>query len=368
MNSGHNLASRLFPILALVSAIFVTSAASPKMEFFKGGGNVKRTVLCRFLSVFSCVTCLLLFGVPAQAQTAHVKINHPPGDFAVVNGAKLWYESEGEGQPLLLIPGGPGTAHDYFHPFLSDLAGSCRIIYFDAFGRGKSDRAKSPVEYTFQRDVEDIEALRKTLRLGKINVLGHSYGVAVAQAYALKYPESVERLILANGPFSAEMWQAGQDVLNYEIRNQFPEIWQKIEDVRAQGYHSSAKEHQAVYRLPEGLLYFYDASNENKVAPHDWNPEVFFSIAGDDANFLIGGDIAKLDFRTQLKKLKMPILVIAGRYDRIGLPRFEVQFRRYAPQAEFVMFEKSGHYPFIEENAKTIRVLREFLIKPIATH
>lgn len=324
--------------------------------------NVRNRGLVDLAWPFGLVIYLLLIGLSAQAPTSHVKANHPPGDFAVVNDARLWYESEGNGEPLLLIPGGPGTAHNYFHPFFSDLAKSCRIIYFDPFGRGKSDRAKSPREYTFERDVEDVDGLRKELGLGKINVLGHSYGGAVAQAYALKHPESVKRLVLANCPFSGEMWQAGQEVLNYEIRNQFPEMWQRIEEVRAQGYHSSTKEHQQVYQLPEGLLYFYDASNAHKVS-RDWNPDVFFAIAGDDANFLIGGDIAKLDFRTQLKNLTMPLLIIAGRYDRVGLPRFSLQFRSYAPQAQFAMFEKSGHYPFIEENAETIRLLREFLTK-----
>lgn len=321
---------------------------------------MKRQRLVDILLTLSCMICLLLFSTAAHAQMDRVKVNHPPGNFATVNGAKIWYESEGTGEPLLLIPGGPGSAHDYFHPFFSELAGSHQIIYIDAFGRGKSERAHSLAEYRLARDVEDIEGIRKALRLGKINVLGHSYGGVVAQAYALTYPASVKRLIIANAPFSGEMWQAGQDVLNYELRNQFPEMWQKIKEVRAQWYHSSAKRHQEVYQLPAGLLYFYDASNADKVV-FNFNPEVFFAIAGDDANFLIGGDIAKTDFRTRLKNLKMPTLIMAGRYDRIGLPRLLLQFRRYAPQARFVMFEKSGHYPFIEENVETIRILKEFL-------
>lgn len=67
------------------------------------------------------------------------------------------------------------------------MASSVRVISFDAFGRGKSDRAKSASEYTFSRDVADIEGLRVALGLGKIALLGHSYGGMVAQAYALKY-------------------------------------------------------------------------------------------------------------------------------------------------------------------------------------
>ena len=298
------------------------------------------------------------------SQTTSFKTKHPPGDYVVVNDAKLWYESEGQGETLLLIAGGPGTSHSYFHPYFSTLADSYRVIYFDAFGRGKSDRAKLPSDYTFERDVEDIEGLRKALGLGQINVLGHSYGGLVAQAYTLKYPNSIKRLILANTFFSGEMWQANNDSYNHEIRNQYPEVWEKIQQLRARGVRSSAKEHQEVYStIPAGLLYFYDASNANKQVV-EFNPEVYYAIAGDDADFLIGGDIVKLDFRAELKNLRMPVLILAGRFDRVALPRFSIEFSDYAPQAEFVMFEKSGHYPYIEETAKMFEVVRSFLNTP----
>ncbi len=83
---------------------------------------------------------LLIFSSIITAQG----INHPPGNYAVVNGHRLWYEIEGTGEPVLLIPGGPGSSHTYFHPWFSELAKNFKVIYFDAYGRGKSDRAKSP--------------------------------------------------------------------------------------------------------------------------------------------------------------------------------------------------------------------------------
>jgi proline iminopeptidase len=298
----------------------------------------------------------------APATSVEQKILHPPGAYATVNGAKLWYESEGSGEPLLLIAGGPGDAH-YFHPYFSTMASSVRVISFDAFGRGKSDRAKSPTEYTFSRDVEDVEGLRKALGLGKIALLGHSYGGMVAQAYALKYPEHLTKLILADTLYSGEMWQANNDSCNYELRNQFPEMWDKVQELRSAGLHSSAKEHQKAYELPDGLLYFHDASIAEKLPKeaNDTNTDVYYAIVGDDGDFLIGGDIAALDFRTQLKTLKMPTLIVTGRYDRVALPRFAVQFKKYAPQAQFVMFERSGHLPFIEEPEEFFKLLREFL-------
>jgi len=302
---------------------------------------------------------LMCLSFPIMGQNSTI---HPEGKYLTINGSKLWVEIEGSGEPLLLIPGGPGDAH-YFHPEFSILASTCQVICFDAFGRGKSDRAKDLKEYSFSRDVEDIEGLRKTLGFETMNLLGHSYGGMVAQAYTLKYPNRVKRLILSNTLFSAEMWQANNDNCNYEIRNQYPEIWDSLMLIRSQGFHSKDKIHYTLYgELPAGLFYFYNAGKAENII-HNTNLDVYYTIAGEDCDFLIGGDITNLDFRTDLKKLKMPMLIMAGRFDRVALPRFSVQFKQYAPKAEFVMFEKSGHQPYVEEPDKYFKILRDFLKK-----
>jgi hypothetical protein len=99
-------------------------------------------------------------------------VTHPAGAYAQVNGAKLWYETEGQGEPLVLVAGGPGDSHSEFHPFSSKLADRFQVIYFDALGVGKSDRAKARKEYKFAREVEDLEGLRKALGASRMNLLG----------------------------------------------------------------------------------------------------------------------------------------------------------------------------------------------------
>lgn len=315
---------------------------------------------------------LLALSVPATSQTSAAGTQdaasnrpslHPKGDYVAVNGARLWYESEGSGEPLILISGGPGISHDYFHPYFSALRDSYRILYFDAFGRGKSDRAKDRREYTLARDVDDVEGLRKALGLGKINLLGHSYGGIVAQAYALRYPDSLHRLMLVDTLFSSEMWQANNDNSNAEMRNQFPEAWEKIQNVRAQGFHTCSKEYQDANDVSPAFIAFYNASNFDKIVAGGGsiNNDVYCAITGDDADYLVSRDLGNFDYRLDLKKLAMPVLIIAGRFDRISIPRWTIQYKRYAPQAQFVMFEKSGHFPFLEETSETMRVLREFL-------
>jgi proline iminopeptidase len=288
---------------------------------------------------------LTLFGATVSAQQAA----EPQGKFVVVNGHRLWYRIAGQGRPLLLIPGGPGSSHNYFYPQMERLADFFQVIYFDAFGRGQSDRAKKTSEYSFNQDIDDVEGLRKVLGLDRIAVYGHSYGGLVAQGYALRYPQSLSKLILANTCHSAEMWQKGaNDNWNNEIQNQYPEVWAELQQLRAKGAVSCDPTYQKVQgRVPLGLLYFYDPSNSNLTV--DTNLDVFCQIAGPDAGIVLGGDLASVDFRGQLRGIQVPTLVLAGRFDRVGIPRYSLQFKTFMPQAQFVMFEKSGHLPFLEE-------------------
>jgi len=116
--------------------------------------------------------------------------------YVTSNGIRLYYEVEGQGEPLILLNGGPGFSHDYFQE-LRALSRYARLVFFDQRGTGKSDKA-DPGTYTIDANVEDVENLRSALDLGRCIVLGHSWGGMLAQAYVLKYPQSVSKLILAD--------------------------------------------------------------------------------------------------------------------------------------------------------------------------
>ncbi|MEO6836749.1 MAG: hypothetical protein ABI185_00070, partial [Ginsengibacter sp.] len=80
--------------------------------------------------------------------------SYTDGKYIEVNGAKLYVVLVGHGDPLIIIPGGPGGAHIGYRVF-DTLAKNNEIVYYDAFGRGKSDTAKDVKEYTLERDIED---------------------------------------------------------------------------------------------------------------------------------------------------------------------------------------------------------------------
>src|SRR5277367_5431577 len=123
-------------------------------------------------------------------------------------GVLIYYMTVGRGAPLVIVHGGPGASHDYFLPYLLPLARHNRLVFIDERGSGKSQKLEDPAGYTVENMVEDVEAVRQGLVLGKISLLGHSYGGVLAQAYALKYQNNLTHLILCSTfPSTAQMNQ-----------------------------------------------------------------------------------------------------------------------------------------------------------------
>jgi proline iminopeptidase len=118
--------------------------------------------------------------------------------FADANGMLIYYMQVGTGTPLIILHGGPGDSHEYLLPHLLPLARNNRLIFIDERGSGRSQKLEDPSGYTVENMVEDVEGVRMALGLGKINLLGHSYGGVLAQAYALKYQDNLDHLILCS--------------------------------------------------------------------------------------------------------------------------------------------------------------------------
>ena len=313
------------------------------------------------------INTFLFFTLTISIYAQNFPDSETDGKYYEVNGAKIWTVSFGNGEPIFFIAGGPGNAHYYLRSFDS-LFTTNTLVYFDAFGRGKSDTAKNVTEYSLQRDIEDLEALRKAMGFSKISILGHSYGGLVAQSYAIKYPEYVSHLILANTFHSYLMWQENDDNSNREIKTNYPEVWEELIDAREQGIISSDQIHQEIYgKVPYGFLYAYNPENfyrtGRKPYPNSNNSKLYYQMVGKDGDFIVGNDIGNFDFRKELKDFNMFILIYGGRYDRVAVPWMMVKYKQYCPQAKFVMLEKSGHNPQVEEPEVLFKLIRDFLEK-----
>ena len=292
-----------------------------------------------------------------------IDIAHVPGRWLEVNGTRLWIEEEGEGAPLLLLAGGPASSHLTFHPAFSALADAHRVVYLDYRARGRSAPVADLRGITFAQDVADVAAVISALGRGPANVYGFSYGGMVAQALALDQPQLVRRLVLANTVHSPEMWQRNHENINRELANQFPEVWDEILALRAQHVRSTDERMQKLYRVHAALVRFYNPDHAARLPsePGSRNGELYPLFVGDDVEFFIGGEVAKIpDFRPRLAELAMPLLVLAGRYDRALYPAAQREFAQYAPRAHFVMMERSGSFAHVEEPEALMTLLCSF--------
>ncbi|MED4203015.1 alpha/beta fold hydrolase [Neobacillus mesonae] len=112
--------------------------------------------------------------------------------FVEVNGAQLYYEVKGAGQPVLMLHGYPLDSRMWDYQF-EELAKDFQVIRFDYAGAGKSEAHNQDFSL-----VEDIKDLLAFLGVEKVNIIGLSVGGNLAMDFTLTYPELVEKLILVS--------------------------------------------------------------------------------------------------------------------------------------------------------------------------
>src|SRR5215470_557624 len=190
----------------------------------------------RALFAFLGSLCLCA-AMTAQARAAKESVStvYPLQEgFVDANGVLIYFKSLGQGPPLLVVHGGPGASHDYLLPYLLPLARHHRVVYMDERGSGKSGKLEDPKGYTVENMVEDVEALRVALGLGKIDLLGHSYGGVLAQAYALRYQQHLSHLVLCSTFYSTrEMNQ----VFVHMKEKMPPDLRARIDKMEANGLY-----------------------------------------------------------------------------------------------------------------------------------
>lgn len=276
------------------------------------------------------------------------------------NGVRLYYEMIGQGEPLLLLNGGPGFPHDYLQQ-LQMLAPYANLVFFDQRGTGKSDRV-DPAGYTIDANVEDVENLREALQLGPCGVLGHSWGGMLAQAYVLKYPQHVIRLILADTFSSIADCNAALARMRAAMPAETQAIYDRYE--RA-GLYKVGDQYPAEYQAALDRAY---EPVYISVPPPDYLQDTFAKLAydvyrtmwGEESEFRVTGTLAAFDVADRLGEIGVPTLVIAGASD-MPTVAMAAATTRAIPNARLEIFAHSRHFPFIEEPAKFLQLVSRFL-------
>lgn len=241
-----------------------------------------------------------------------------------VPGVLIYYKSFGKGPPLLVLHGGPGASHDYFLPHLLPLARKNRLVFIDERGSGKSGKLEDPKLYTVANMVEDAEAVRRALHLGKINLLGHSCGGVLAQAYALKYQKNLSHLILCSTFHSTRELNKVFDDMKSKMLPELPERIDKLEKAGLFGHGKPYEQNRypseyMVAAWGEGYFpYLYQTRQDANFDPAQsgnmaW--DLYREMWGSHGEFVIDGNLTCVEYADQLPGIKVPTLITVGDHD-----------------------------------------------------
>jgi L-proline amide hydrolase len=285
--------------------------------------------------------------------------------FIPFRGYRTWYRIVGNGEepgklPLLVLHGGPGASHDYLEPLEAMANTGRRVIFYDQLGGGNSDHPHNPSMWTIELFVEELGAVRKALALDHLHILGQSWGGMLGMEYALTQPSGLASLTIADSPASLVQWVSEANRLRAQLP---PEVQQTLLHHEQHGTTDS-KEYQ------DAMLVFYRrhvcrldswpdcvTRTFDKLAQY---PEVYNTMNG-PSEFHVIGTLKTWDITDRLHEIKVPTLLLSGRYDE-ATPIIVETIQRSIPGSEWIIFENSSHMPHVEETERYLQVLDRFLI------
>lgn len=286
------------------------------------------------------------------------------------HGALIYYQSVGHGAPLMIVHGGPGASHDYFLPYLLPLMRTSRLVFIDERGSGKSSKIEDAKQYTIANMVEDIEAVRQALGLGKISLLGHSFGGALVQAYAFKYPKNLSHLILGSTFASTKELNQALAKMKAEMD---PKERGRVNALEAAGLfgkgeiweHGRYSEEYAKLAWGKGYFpYVYQNRPDPSYDPLSSNTgtawDVYREMWGSDGEFIVDGNLQEVEYVGQLSQIKVPTLIIVGDHDESD-PKMSQEMHEKIAGSQLVILPKSGHMTFVDQPEQFLRVVRDFV-------
>ncbi len=255
--------------------------------------------------------------------------------------------------PLLLLHGGPGLDHTSLRPWLDGLGSDRELIYVDALGCGRSiPGAGGLAEHDLQHTAAQLEALRLHLKVERWLVFGHGFGAFEAQAYGLRHPDACAGLILCNG---AAAFDYPHELVRWSQEECQPAQLAAVIQMLTQ----PSADDEGLRTLWRTLLPLFFYRYDLKVG-EGLLAGCRFSAAGFNYGLFEMG--AHVDLSTELGRLQPPALLLGGRHDWLVPPaRGALRLARCLPHAAMVLFEESGHFPFIEEPVAFSIVVKRWL-------
>ncbi len=266
---------------------------------------------------------------------------------------------DGKKTPLLLLHGGPGSTHNYFEVF-DDLAerDDRPFVMYDQIGCGQSPASGGAELFNAETWLDELENLRRHLKLDDLHILGQSWGGMLAIWYAIeRKPKGVKSYILSSTLSSAKLWREEQ----YRRIGYMPMAMQnaiqsadQTGDYEAPAYLAALDEFMRRY-----CCEITDESPECVKRPKLSGRESYV-IGWGENEFSPTGTLSHYEFTERLSEIEQPCLVTSGQID-LSSPLIAKTMYDNLPNAKWELFAYSRHMPYVEENEKYCKVLAEWL-------
>lgn len=274
-----------------------------------------------------------------------------------VLGGRVAYAVAGEGERnLLTVHGGPGVPTPYIYSMADMARDGLRVVFYDQLGCGDSDRPDDPSLWVIDRFVEEVEAVRLALGLGRVDLWGHSWGGMVAQEYALAYPDSLRTLLLASTICSAAFHRKELARLIEGFPPQTAALLRAAHeggDATSPEYREASRQYwdRHVCRIP--------TPPDVQRSVDEMSPRIFETMWGPDDVALVGS-LSGWDASDRIGAIDVPTLVTVGAYDGLTPASARLIADRIV-DSELVIFSDSSHHAHWEERARHMAVVRDFL-------
>jgi 3-oxoadipate enol-lactonase len=251
-----------------------------------------------------------------------------------VRGKKLSVETQGSGEPVVLLHGLGSTAN-VWEPQVRALADRFRLVRYDLEGAGRSP---STGALSIDGWVQDLKALLDLERIEKARLVGHSLGTLILQHFAVAYPRHVEKLVFI-----------GVNRAPPEARRQA--VRERVAKVRAEGLDA------IVDTVVKGGLSPHTLANKPEVVAFvrellTRQPAEGYARSCEAMAAAVAADVAGV---------QAPVLLIAGRDDGVSPVANSEGIAADLPNAQLRILEQCGHWHPIEQPAGVTQALREFL-------
>lgn len=269
--------------------------------------------------------------------------------FDAAPGVQLFVHEVGDGEPVVVLHGGPGADHSYMHGMARGLAGQFNVVFYDQRGSLRSTDS-GDVSYTIQDHVSDLEALRRALGAERIHILAHSAGTNLAYHYLAQHPDQVANVVLVgavlpvNGPAWTEIFDQEEQALFAQRSALFEEFQTRpaVQEARRSaglGAPTTARDSARLAVLRQYAADHYHVDRWEDHVPLRINPTVAQETQGSiDWNY---------DRTALLNSRHDRVTVIQGEFDYVvgirGSPLWQKLVRERMPNVDLIVVQEAGH-------------------------